>query len=793
MTLYNRILSKGLPAILFLASLGLFYANLLIGARRFAHDTFILHHPIQAYLSDSLAQGVFPFWDPFSSPGVSTAMLSFYSPLLIAFGWLLPYSREVMVLEFMCFGLIGMVGTYQWLKYQSLPIPLALVGAIAYVGSAPYLHEEYQFAVQLTAAFIPWVFFSVDLLSSEVRRREALKGTVFLVFSVWLMMTGGYMGLNYMTFLFVGIYVLANLIMNRAVIKQTLQFGALAVILSLALLFLPLSEMLSFVEHKVASRQGDPLVPYLGSIELDGPLSLVLTNGVYHPGMITTARLMYMGVILGVAIPAGFITVGLKKKDALFLGLAVLIILASMGSFSPVAVFFVRYVPGFSLFSWHAFNSILVVLLLIALSLRLFARFQIQALERPELRRRYALVAIVSLVLVFLTAATLMISKSSVPFTVKPTWYDLVTTAIAFLLSTSLLGWFFFFRHHTFYTQNIRTRIYAMSAFLLILIFVVVIFLRFFPPHLALNFIKVLNVSQRGVEHILQFGLPAVADILDARFLSMSAWEMFSVDIILLGIIVGIFALWILFDRRPPHQLNWALIVFVLADMLLAAQRYEQGSTYYIVGQMSRHTINRPASISYTKNDRDPNLTYVSLVDWKPVRSYENLAVQLRRPTFMSYGPFVNYDIFDLMKQAGGVDVFSKLVWLVPKTNDISIGTWKNEAIEPDIQALSLQPNRLEVVVNTPRPARLVWTDSWAEGWSVSLNGVSTVLHRVLGVLKGVDIPSGKSQVIFSYKPAYYSVGIVLAIGGLLGLGIIAACIGASWLRDKERSPSCEK
>jgi uncharacterized membrane protein YfhO len=117
----------------------------------------------------------------------------------------------------------------------------------------------------------------------------------------------------------------------------------------------------------------------------------------------------------------------------------------------------------------------------------------------------------------------------------------------------------------------------------------------------------------------------------------------------------------------------------------------------------------------------------------------------------------------------------------VQKNKVVSMETWGKEAIEPDIQTLSLQPNQLEIVLKTSSPARLVWTDSWNAGWTVSVNGVTTDLHRVLGVLKGVDVPLGISRVVFSYQPAFYGVGIVLFFGALFGL----ICVGFLSLKRK--------
>lgn len=785
--MFKRIIKIGLPAVLFLSSLGWFYGNLLIGARRITHDTSIFWHPKLAYLSDCLAQGVFPFWDPFSTPGTTTAVLQLYSPFYIAFEWLLYHSQSVIVLYFVFFGLIGMVGTYKWLRHQSLPKPLALVGAIAYVGSAPYLTAEGQFTMLLTMAFIPLVFLSVDLLMSKVDRRVAMKGTFLLVFSVWMMVSGGYHGLNYMTFLFVGIYVLARFFMNRETIIQTLQFGTLAIFLSLGLVFLQLSEMLDFAGQMSMLRETssiDPLEissfdPYLGSMSLHSPLKLFLPNGMYAPGMFGL-ELMYMSVILTLGIPAGIVTVGLKKVEALFLGLASLIILASIGAFSPVAVFFVEYVPGFSLFRWHYFNSILVILLLIALSLRLFAKFQIQAHEQPELRGRYALVVITSTVLVCLIVAVLMIEKSSESLVVQITFYDFITMAFAFLLTSSLACWFFFYQRKAFYIQDIRNKIFFIATFLLILIVVTAIFFRFFLPQIVSYFVTSTLVFESILD--LDFGISALAGFLDSRLLDISAWKMFSIDIIILVVSVGIFALWILLDRRPPNQLHWVIVVFVLFDMLMAVPRYQQGNQYSINGQISPNHYERPTSISHTENARDPDLSYVSLTSWKPDKGYQNFAIQLRRPTLMSYGPFINRDVLVLMKQPYGVGVFSKLVWLLPKNRVVSMETLGKEAIEPDIKTLILQPNQLEIVLQASSPARLVWTDSWNVGWSVSVNGVTKDLQRVLGVLKGVDVPSGISRVIFSYQPAFYGIGIVLFFVALFGL----VCVGLLSLKGKE-------
>ncbi|MFC1578172.1 YfhO family protein [Thermodesulfobacteriota bacterium] len=763
-----------------------------MGTRRLTHDTFIHFHPLQAYLSDSLAQGVFPFWDPFSTPGVSTAVSGLYSPISVVIGWLLPYSSGIVVFEIFLFGLIGIAGTYGWLRHQSLPTALSLTGAIAYVGSAPYLTLSSLLSVQFSVALIPWMFWSVDLLTVNLRRNEALIGVFILAISVWFMMTGGYMGVNYMSVLFIGIYGLIRILMTREVALHSIKYTVLAIVLTLALVFLPLTEMLvSFWGQRAALRtMGVSWLPaydpFLGSIELYGPLNIFFPNGIYVPNMFGhIGRVMYMSVILAVAIPAGMVTVGLKKREAVLLGLAILIILASMGPFSPVATFFVNYVPAFSWFRYHAYNSNMVVLLLIVLSLRLFHRFQIQVHDRPELYRRYIKTALLSFGLVTLAAVAVMIGSQPVK-PVQLSWYDITYTSMALVLSSALVAGWISIQNSDPTGRNSHIQINAMSVLLISATVTVVLLIRLTPPELFTPFIRLIYDSQRVENHILRYGLPSMADLLDSKFVSVYSLGMFAMDFVQVGLILGVFVFWICRNRRHSDLLSWGLVVLVFVDLFLASSRYEQGNTYYIHSQLPRDTIQRSETISYPGNNRDPDLTYMSLVDWQPIRTFENYAVQLRRPTFQSFGPFVNPHVMKMMKQPGGVNLFSKLVWLLPQVNDISLETWGQEAIEPDILSQSLQPNSLEVVVNTSRAGRLVWTDSWAKGWRVSVNGAPAVLHRVLGTLKGVDIPPGRSRVIFVYRPVYYKLGMVLFIVGVLGLGVIAGFIYLSNRRGKE-------
>lgn len=78
------------------------------------------------------------------------------------------------------------------------------------------------------------------------------------------------------------------------------------------------------------------------------------------------------------------------------------------------------------------------------------------------------------------------------------------------------------------------------------------------------------------------------------------------------------------------------------------------------------------------------------------------------------------------------------------------------------------QPER--VVVDTSAPGRrvLVLTDSFYPGWEVTVDGVAQPILPVNILFRGVVVGPGTHQIVFSYRPASWSLGAVLSVVGLL-------------------------
>ena len=72
----------------------------------------------------------------------------------------------------------------------------------------------------------------------------------------------------------------------------------------------------------------------------------------------------------------------------------------------------------------------------------------------------------------------------------------------------------------------------------------------------------------------------------------------------------------------------------------------------------------------------------------------------------------------------------------------------------------------------------LVFTDSWAPGWSATIDGVPTPVLRVNNAIRGVMVPAGEHALQWRYRPRFLAPLLALLAAGLAISGIL---IAAPW------------
>lgn len=94
-------------------------------------------------------------------------------------------------------------------------------------------------------------------------------------------------------------------------------------------------------------------------------------------------------------------------------------------------------------------------------------------------------------------------------------------------------------------------------------------------------------------------------------------------------------------------------------------------------------------------------------------------------------------------------------------------------------------PTRIELTVDSEADGYLILTDAHYPGWRATVNGSDTPVLRANIMFRAVAVPAGRSEVIFSYEPAW--------LPGALILGAVAWLVwlaGVAWLWLKSNQSS---
>ena len=83
---------------------------------------------------------------------------------------------------------------------------------------------------------------------------------------------------------------------------------------------------------------------------------------------------------------------------------------------------------------------------------------------------------------------------------------------------------------------------------------------------------------------------------------------------------------------------------------------------------------------------------------------------------------------------------------------------------------VEIEANSVRLEANVGSPGVLVLTDTYAPGWSATVNDRPAPVLRINGVFRGVCIPAaGKYRVTMTYQPPFWRLSLALAAAGLLG------------------------
>lgn len=86
-------------------------------------------------------------------------------------------------------------------------------------------------------------------------------------------------------------------------------------------------------------------------------------------------------------------------------------------------------------------------------------------------------------------------------------------------------------------------------------------------------------------------------------------------------------------------------------------------------------------------------------------------------------------------------------------------------------EVVSYAPERVVIRARAERPGLLVLKDAYYPGWKAEVNGAPVEIVATNALFRGVPVPAGESETVFSYEPATWRNGLRLSLaGGILWL-----------------------
>jgi hypothetical protein len=118
-----------------------------------------------------------------------------------------------------------------------------------------------------------------------------------------------------------------------------------------------------------------------------------------------------------------------------------------------------------------------------------------------------------------------------------------------------------------------------------------------------------------------------------------------------------------------------------------------------------------------------------------------------------------------------------------PETGRAAAGFFRKDAGE----IVSYEPERVEIATDSPREGFVVLSDTYRPGWTAAVDGREAAIWRAQSAFRAVEVPAGKHQVVFRYRPGSLRLGAALS---LLALGILAGWPLMARFLDRRRPPT---
>ncbi len=375
----NRMLQRRFAtnlSVLALFALITFLAHwsILLGDNIMKWDIWAADYPNQMFISDALAQGTFPMWNPlemFGTPYYTVIGMPVLYPLTL-FVNLFGVSIVTVAINYALHVMLGAFGTYLLVRcvlqngqkpMSVSTLAVSVISGVIYCMSGLFLSNAQHIMIIISAAWIPFVFYFMLRYLRE-RRIYLLMLSAVCASLIWL---GGYPEMFYDLFLLLFPFTIYLGYKRKAsafssLLRASAPFFLLCAftILASAVTMLPFLNIMSDMTRTGVSQNvmSMPFISFISAVLPDSTHIL--------PEIEPSMSNFYMSIFLIVTLPM-LRSVSMTRLRKMNLGLAIFCFVVMWGETAFLHTLLYNVLPGYSTFRFPSTLRAPLTLLLILL------------------------------------------------------------------------------------------------------------------------------------------------------------------------------------------------------------------------------------------------------------------------------------------------------------------------------------------------------------------------------------------------------------------------------------------
>ena len=239
---------------------------------------------------------------------------------------------------------------------------------------------------------------------------------------------------------------------------------------------------------------------------------------------------------------------------------------------------------------------------------------------------------------------------------------------------------------------------------------------------------------------------------------------------------------------HPPRKVITAIAAIAMLDVIAAKPRY-LADTDMVLGGQPLHDVGAPPHLDFVGTSRNEHATASffggrpSSVAWTGVVP-QTAALEQEFGNPPLFDQFVHFPAAWTVTGPASASFTPESLRGSPHQTDAtpsSLVTTPDcplytapDAPEPSAKVTKFLSAYVQLSYDSACTRLLVYTDTWAQGWSATIDGYPVEVIKLNGAIRGVSVPAGSHTLEWTYRPAYWAITKWISISGLLVTG---ACL----------------